>query len=135
VTVSAVELLSPGFSFARSLIGGQSNIARRCSRFVAAFFNGRLSRGVSGAREGEVLDSITGVRLAAAVDQRSGGLSIKNADVWQWGDAENAMNFWAQRTADPLTIVASPWCRNARACTVGPPVPRDTPGHRSVDLA
>lgn len=57
----------------------------------------------SARSEGEVLDSVTGVRLAAAVDQRSGGLSIKNADVWQWGDAENAMDYWAQRTADRLT--------------------------------
>jgi hypothetical protein len=57
----------------------------------------------SARSEGEVLDSVTGVRLAAAVDQRSGGLSIKNADVWEWGDAENAMNYWAQRTAERLT--------------------------------
>jgi hypothetical protein len=57
----------------------------------------------SARSEGEVLDSVTGVRLAAAVDQRSGGLSIKNADVWQWGDAENAMDYWAQRTAQRLT--------------------------------
>jgi Protein of unknown function (DUF3313) len=57
----------------------------------------------SARSEGEVLDSVTGVRLAAAVDQRSGGLSIKNADVWQWGDAENAMDFWAQRMAERLT--------------------------------
>jgi hypothetical protein len=57
----------------------------------------------SARSEGEVLDSVTGIRLAAAVDQRSGGLSIKNADVWQWGDAENAMDYWAQRTAQRLT--------------------------------
>lgn len=57
----------------------------------------------SARSEGEVLDSMSGVRLAAAVDQRSGGLSIKNADVWQWGDAENAMDYWAQRTAERLT--------------------------------
>jgi Protein of unknown function (DUF3313) len=57
----------------------------------------------SARSEGEVLDSVTGVRLAAAIDQRSGGLSIKNADVWQWGDAENAMDYWAQRTAQRLT--------------------------------
>jgi hypothetical protein len=57
----------------------------------------------SAQSEGEVLDSTTGERLAAAVDRRSGGLSVKNADVWQWGDAENAMDYWAQRTADRLT--------------------------------
>jgi hypothetical protein len=56
----------------------------------------------SAQSEGEVTDSMTHQVLAAAVDKRSGGLSIKNADVWQWGDAENAMDFWAQRTATRL---------------------------------
>src|SRR5260221_12115299 len=56
----------------------------------------------SAQSEGEFLDSVTGERLAAAVDRRSGGMSIKNADVWQWGDGENAMDYWAQRTAQRL---------------------------------
>ncbi len=46
--------------------------------------------------EGEVLDSVTGKRIAAWVDRRTGGASISNANVWQWGDAENVINFWAQ---------------------------------------
>jgi hypothetical protein len=33
--------------------------------------------------------------LAAAVDKRVGGASVKNVTVFQWGDAENAMNYWA----------------------------------------
>ncbi|MGO8920176.1 MAG: DUF3313 domain-containing protein [Stellaceae bacterium] len=57
----------------------------------------------SAQSEGEALDSVTGERLAAAVDRRSGGTSVKNADVWQWGDAEKAMDFWAQRVAQRLT--------------------------------
>jgi len=56
----------------------------------------------SAQSEGEVLDSVTGERLAAAVDRRSGGLSVKNADVWEWGDAKNAMDYWAQRTDQRL---------------------------------
>src|SRR5208337_3582908 len=39
-------------------------------------------------------DSVTGRLLAAAVDKRVGGASIRNVDVWQWGDADNAMNYW-----------------------------------------
>lgn len=39
-------------------------------------------------------DSMSGQLLAAAVDKRVGGASIKNVDVWQWGDADNAMNYW-----------------------------------------
>jgi Protein of unknown function (DUF3313) len=42
----------------------------------------------------KINDSVTGQLLAAAVDQRVGGASIKNVAVWQWGDAENAMDFW-----------------------------------------
>jgi hypothetical protein len=61
----------------------------------------------SAQSEGEVVDSQTGGRLAAAIDKRSGGLSIKNANVWQWGDAENAMDYWAQRTADRLSTFQS----------------------------
>ena len=61
----------------------------------------------SAQSEGEVVDSQTGERLAAAIDKRSGGLSIKNANVWQWGDAENAMDYWAQRTADRLSTFQS----------------------------
>jgi hypothetical protein len=61
----------------------------------------------SAQSEGEVLDSLTGERLAAAIDKRSGGLSIKNAGVWEWGDAEHAMDYWAQRTADRLSAFQS----------------------------
>jgi Protein of unknown function (DUF3313) len=39
-------------------------------------------------------DSMSGQLLAAAVDKRVGGASIKNVTVWQWGDADNAMNYW-----------------------------------------
>jgi hypothetical protein len=61
----------------------------------------------SAQSEGEVVDSQTGERLAAAVDKRSGGLSVKNANVWRWGDAEKAMDYWAQRTADRLSTFQS----------------------------
>jgi hypothetical protein len=47
-------------------------------------------------------DSVSGELLAAAVDKRVGGTSIKNADVFQWGDAENAINYWADLTDQRL---------------------------------
>jgi len=40
-------------------------------------------------------DSVTGQLLAAWADKRVGGTSVKNVDVWQWGDAENAIDYWA----------------------------------------
>jgi hypothetical protein len=50
----------------------------------------------SAQSEAEVLDSTTGERLAAAVDRRYGGLSVKNAGVWKWGDAEHIMDYWSE---------------------------------------
>lgn len=40
-------------------------------------------------------DSVTGQLLAAWADKRVGGTSVKNIDVFQWGDAENAIDYWA----------------------------------------
>jgi hypothetical protein len=44
----------------------------------------------------KVNDSTSGQLLAAAVDKRVGGASITNVTVFQWGDAENAMDYWAK---------------------------------------
>ena len=50
-----------------------------------------------GSAEGaaKLNDSVSGQLLAAWADKRVGGTSIKNVDVVQWGDAENAINYWA----------------------------------------
>lgn len=74
------------------LLGSIKNLATGSYAFVG-----------SAQSEAEILDSLSSERLAAAVDQRSGGLSIKNAGVWEWGDAEHAMDFWAQRMDERLT--------------------------------
>ena len=52
--------------------------------------------------EGVVTDSVTGQVVAAGVDRRVGGGSLETAAQWQWGDAENAMNKWAEITATRL---------------------------------
>jgi hypothetical protein len=78
------------------LLGAAKNLATGSYAFVG-----------TAQSEGEILDSVTGRRLAAAVDRRGGGLSIKNADVWEWGDAENAMDFWAQRVDQRLVELRS----------------------------
>jgi hypothetical protein len=56
----------------------------------------------SARSEGEFTDGGTGTILAEAVDGRSGGMSIKNAGVWEWGDAEHAMDYWAELAAKRL---------------------------------
>lgn len=57
-----------------------------------------------GSAEGEMkaTDSTTGELLAGAVDQRAGGMGIKSAASFQWGDAENAMDYWAQKITSRL---------------------------------
>jgi len=49
----------------------------------------------SATGEAKLTDSVSGQLLAAWQDQRFGTAAVKNATVWQWGDADNAMNFWA----------------------------------------
>lgn len=59
---------------------------------------------VGGAEaEAKVMDSVTHQVLTAAVDKRVGGGSIKTAAQWQWGDAENAIDAWAQQMANRLS--------------------------------
>lgn len=57
-----------------------------------------------GSAEGEMkaTDSTTGELLAGAVDQRAGGMGIKGAASFQWGDAENTMDYWAQKITSRL---------------------------------
>jgi Protein of unknown function (DUF3313) len=49
----------------------------------------------SATGEAKLIDSISGQLLAAWADQRFGTAAVRNATVWQWGDADNAMNYWA----------------------------------------
>lgn len=57
-----------------------------------------------GSAEGEmkVTDSQTGELLAAAIDKRAGGMSLSTAAQWKWGDAENALDYWAEKTTNRL---------------------------------
>jgi hypothetical protein len=66
---------------------------------VTKFATGQYAFTGSVQSEGEVLDGTTGKRVAEWVDKRFGGTSIKNADVWKWGDAEKAIDFWAATAA------------------------------------
>jgi hypothetical protein len=44
---------------------------------------------------GKINDSVSGQLLAAWVDKRVGGTSIKNANASTWGDADTIINYWA----------------------------------------
>jgi len=59
---------------------------------------------VGGAQaEVKITDSVSGVVLAEAVDRRIGTGAMRAGLQWQWGDAENAINAWAQQMDNKLT--------------------------------
>ena len=59
---------------------------------------------VGGAQaELKITDSVTGQVLGLFVDKRIGGGAISNAFQWRWGDAENAVNHWAELAATRLS--------------------------------
>lgn len=57
--------------------------------------------------EGQVVDSVSGQRLAAFVDQREGGVALKAAATWRWGDAEAVLDFWAEKITERLVELHS----------------------------
>ena len=42
----------------------------------------------------QLTDSASGQLLEAWADKQMGGASLKGVDVFWWGDAENAMDYW-----------------------------------------
>jgi hypothetical protein len=56
----------------------------------------------SAQAEMKATDSVTGQFLAGAIDQRGGGMAMSTALAGTWGDAENAMNYWAEKIASRL---------------------------------
>jgi hypothetical protein len=56
----------------------------------------------SAEAEMKAVDGSTGEFLAGAIDQRSGGVALSTAAQWQWGDAENAMDYWSERISTRL---------------------------------
>jgi hypothetical protein len=73
---------------------------------------------------GKITDSQSGQLLAAAIDQREGGTSVKSAAQWQWGDAESAMNLWAGKTSERLESFRSGTATPAAAAPAAAATPR-----------
>lgn len=61
----------------------------------------------SASCEGSVTDSVTGEQLAAWIDTRKGGIALKSAAQWKWGDAESVMKYWAEKLADRYVELTS----------------------------
>ena len=47
-------------------------------------------------------DAVSGQLLVAAIDKRAGGVALSSAAQWRWGDAENALDYWAEKTDSRL---------------------------------
>jgi Protein of unknown function (DUF3313) len=62
----------------------------------ASYATGKYPFAGAAEAAAKLTDSVTGELLAAGVDRRVGGGSIKTAAQWEWGDAENAMKAWAE---------------------------------------
>jgi hypothetical protein len=54
--------------------------------------------------EGELLDSVTGQRIAAVVDRRAGTKSLLGKPT-RWGDVQDAFSFWARRMQTNLALL------------------------------
>jgi hypothetical protein len=51
----------------------------------------------SAEAEMKVTDSVSEELLAEAVDKQAGGMGLKGAASFKWGDAQNAMDYWAEK--------------------------------------
>lgn len=61
----------------------------------------------SAEAEAQIIDSVTGERLAASVDKRLGGMALSSAVQWKWGDAEAAMKYWAEKLSTRMAELKS----------------------------
>jgi hypothetical protein len=62
----------------------------------------------SAQAEGEMVDSVSGKRLAAAIDKREGGMALQSAAQWKWGDAQNILDYWAKKIPDRIVKLQEP---------------------------
>jgi hypothetical protein len=80
VTMDVISKVSP-----LPLVSGVTKLATGTRAFV----------GKAGI-EAEILDSLSDHRLAAAMDERAGGRSLKGAGI-TWSDVYDAFDHWAER--------------------------------------
>jgi len=96
-----VAKLSVALSDATSAVPGLRSISvvvpqARALGMIKIAATGTYAFVGSATGEAKLTDSVSGQLLAAWADQRMGGASVKNIDVFQWGDAENVMDYWAK---------------------------------------
>jgi hypothetical protein len=92
VAIINAESATPGLRSV-SVIIPQARIVN----YAQSFATGHAAFAGSAEAAFKATDSSTGQLLAESVDKRVGGMAVSSAAQVQWGDAENAMDYWAQR--------------------------------------
>jgi Protein of unknown function (DUF3313) len=69
----------------------------RILNYAQSLATGRAAFAGSAEAAFKATDSTTGQLLAESVDKRAGGMAVTQAAQVQWGDAEGAMDYWAQK--------------------------------------
>lgn len=105
-----VAKLSVALSDATSAVPGLRSISvivpqARALSLIKMAATGSYAFVGSATGEAKLTDSVSGQLLAAWADKRMGGASIKNIDVFQWGDADNAMDYWANGLSQRLVTL------------------------------
>lgn len=72
----------------------------RILNYAQSFATGHAAFAGSAEAAFKATDSVTGQLLAESVDKREGGMAVSQAAQVKWGDAESAMNYWAQKISN-----------------------------------
>jgi hypothetical protein len=84
---------------------------------LQSLVTGRFAFVGSAAIEARITDSATGRILAEGMDRRIGKLILSASQLHTWGDVQDIMEFWVERSVHNLcTVQARPGC---------PPLPRE----------
>ena len=92
VAIINAESATPGLRSV-SLVVPQARILN----YAQSLATGHAAFAGSAEAAFKATDSTSGTLLAESVDKRIGGMAVANAAQIQWGDAEAAMDYWAQR--------------------------------------
>ncbi|MGH8013720.1 MAG: DUF3313 domain-containing protein, partial [Candidatus Binataceae bacterium] len=68
----------------------------------ASLATGSYAFAGSAEAEMKATDAATGQLLAAAIDKRAGGMALSTGFKGTWGDAQNSMNYWAEKISNRL---------------------------------
>ncbi len=92
VAIINAEAATPGLRSV-SLVIPQARILN----YAQSLATGHAAFAGSAEAAFKATDASSGQLLAESVDKRIGGMAVSNAAQVQWGDAEAAMDYWAQK--------------------------------------